>query len=86
VVAILSVVQYLENSVIYPIAVGHQLKINPLATLVAILAGGIIWGGAGMILFVPFAAILKILADRVDGLQPLAILLGQKSRPAKTTV
>jgi predicted PurR-regulated permease PerM len=77
VVAILGLVQYLEANVIFPLAVGHQLRINPLATFVAILLGGIIWGGAGMVLFVPFAAILKILADEVDDLAPLALLLGE---------
>jgi len=76
VVAILGVVQYLEANVIFPLVVGHQLKLNTLATIIAMFIGGIIWGGAGLVLFVPFAAILKILADRVEGLQPLAVLLG----------
>ncbi len=80
VVAILGVVQYLEANVIFPIAVGHQLKINPLATFIAIIIGGIIWGGAGMILFVLFAAILKILADHLEELKPLAILIGEGER------
>ena len=80
VVAVLSVVQYLEANVIFPIAVGRQLKINTLATLIAIFIGGIVWGAAGMILFVPFAALLKILADKVEGLQPLGVLLGLDPR------
>ncbi|MBL7826039.1 MAG: AI-2E family transporter [Saprospiraceae bacterium] len=73
---ILGFVQYLEANVIFPVLVGKQLSINPLATLMAILLGGIIWGGAGMILFVPFVGILKLLADHIDGLKPLATLLG----------
>ncbi len=85
VVAILGGVQYLEANVIFPLAVGHQLRINPLATFVAIILGGIIWGGAGMVLFVPFAAILKILADEVDELAPLALLLGEPS-PGKKII
>jgi predicted PurR-regulated permease PerM len=79
VVGILGIVQYLEANLIFPVIVGHQLRLNPLATLIVIILGGIIWGGAGMILFVPFAAILKILADRIDGLQALAVLLGPAS-------
>jgi predicted PurR-regulated permease PerM len=31
--------------------------------LLAIFAGGILWGMAGMILFVPFAGIAKLIAD-----------------------
>jgi predicted PurR-regulated permease PerM len=83
VVGVLTIVQYLEANVIFPVAVGHQLRINSLATLMAILVGGLVWGGAGMILFVPFAAILKILSDRVEGLQPLSVLLGPDSRTGK---
>lgn len=76
VVAVLGIVQYLEANIIFPMVVGHQLKLNTLATLVAMFIGGIIWGGAGLILFVPFAAILKILSDRVTGLKSLSVLLG----------
>jgi predicted PurR-regulated permease PerM len=42
-----------------------------------IVIGGILWGAAGMILFVPFAAILKLIADKMDGWQPLAKFLGK---------
>ena len=77
VVAILGIVQYLEANVIFPLAVGHQLRINPFATFVAIIIGGRIWGVAGMILFVPFAAILKILSDQLEELRPLGVLLGE---------
>ena len=41
-------------------AVGVALFLD---RLIAVIAGGIIWGAAGMILFVPFAAILKLIAD-----------------------
>ncbi|MBK8501676.1 MAG: AI-2E family transporter [Saprospiraceae bacterium] len=80
VVAVLGVVQYLEANVIFPMVVGHQLKLNTLSTLIAMFIGGIIWGAAGLILFVPFAAILKILADRIEGLRPLSVLLGPDTR------
>jgi predicted PurR-regulated permease PerM len=76
VVLVLGVVQYLEANVIFPVAVGQQLRINALATLIAILIGGVIWGGAGMVLFVPFAAILKILADHIPELRPIGVLIG----------
>ena len=80
VVAVLGVVQYLEANVIFPLTVGHQLRINPFATFIAILLGGVIWGGAGMILFIPFAAILKILSDQIPEMRPLSVLLSEESR------
>lgn len=77
VVAIFAFVQYLEANVIFPLAVSNRLNINALATLVAILAGGIIWGVAGMILFVPFLAITKLIADHHPKMKIWSMLLGK---------
>jgi predicted PurR-regulated permease PerM len=64
VILVFTLVQYLEANVIFPLAVSNRLNMNALATLVAIVAGGIIWGMSGMILFVPFAGIVKLISDR----------------------
>jgi predicted PurR-regulated permease PerM len=77
VIAIFAFVQYLEANVIFPWAVSHRLKLNTLMTLVVIVLGGILWGASGMILFVPFAAILKLIADRMEGWDTIALLLGE---------
>jgi predicted PurR-regulated permease PerM len=81
VVAIFTFVQYLEANVIFPWAVSSKLNVNTLMTILAILAGGVIWGSSGMILFVPFLGILKLIADRAPGWEPLSLLLSgtQKS-------
>lgn len=76
VIGIFVFVQYLEANVIFPLAVSSKLKINALVTLVAIIGGGLLWGVAGMILFIPFLGILKLVADRSPGLKTLAITLG----------
>lgn len=76
VVAIFSFVQFLEANFIFPLAVSSRIHINTLAILIAIFLGGIIWGAAGMILFIPFVAILKLIADKIDALHPLGKLLG----------
>lgn len=65
VVAVFSFVQYLEANVIFPRVVASQLKVSTWATLVAIIAGGILWGVSGMILFIPFTGILKIISDHL---------------------
>lgn len=65
VVAIFSFIQYLEANVIFPRVVASQLKVSTWATLVAIIAGGILWGVSGMILFIPFTGILKIISDHL---------------------
>jgi predicted PurR-regulated permease PerM len=76
-VAIFAFVQYLEANVIFPLAVSNRLNINALATLVAIITGGIIWGVAGMILFVPFLAIIKLVADHHPKMKIISMLLGK---------
>jgi predicted PurR-regulated permease PerM len=78
VIAVFGFVQYLEANVIFPKVVGTQLHVSTLAMLVAIIAGGIIWGVAGMVLFIPFAAILKIISDNIEGWKPINLLLSRK--------
>jgi len=78
VIAMFSFVQYLEANVIYPKAVGTQLHVSTMAMLVAMITGGIIWGVAGMVLFIPFAAILKIVSDNIEEWKPLNLLLSRK--------
>lgn len=79
VILVFTIVQYLEANVIFPFAVSNRLNINTLATIVAILAGGILWGGIGMILFIPFLGILKLIADKSESLKGISILLGTSS-------
>jgi predicted PurR-regulated permease PerM len=66
----------LEAYVIFPLAVGSRLKINTLIIILVVIIGGIIWGASGMILFIPFVSIAKLIADRTKGLKTLSLLLG----------
>lgn len=81
VIIVFSIVQILEAYVIFPFAVGSRLKINTLVIIIMITAGGILWGAAGMIIFIPFASIAKLVADRTESLKTLSILLGDGERP-----
>jgi predicted PurR-regulated permease PerM len=76
VVGVFAFVQYLEANVIFPMAVSSRLKINTLVTLLVMFAGGILWGAAGMILFIPFLAIAKLIADEMDPQGSVARMLG----------
>ena len=77
VVAVFTFVQYLEANIIFPKVVATQLKVSTWATLVAIVAGGILWGVSGMILFIPFIGILKIVSEHIPEWGALNILLGR---------
>jgi len=76
VIVVFGVVQVLEANIIFPLIVSSRLKLNTLVTLMAILAGGIVWGAIGMVLFIPFLGILKLVADRTKQLETLALILG----------
>lgn len=77
VIGVFAFVQYLEANVIFPKVVGTQLNVSTWSTLVAIIIGGILWGVAGMILFIPLVAILKIISDNVEQLRAINILLNR---------
>jgi predicted PurR-regulated permease PerM len=80
VIVILSVVQYLEANVIFPKVVGTQLNISTWATLVAAIAGGLLWGISGMILFIPFVGILKIILEQFPAGRIFNILLARNEK------
>lgn len=87
---VLGVVQVFDNNVGMPLIVGNKVKINALATVIGVLVGGALCGVPGMFLAIPSVAVLKIICDKVPGLQPWGIVLGdegprQGSKSAKGT-
>lgn len=78
VIAVYSFVQFLEGNFITPKIVGSKVDINPLAAIVGLAAGGILWGIVGMILAIPILGIMKVLCEEVPDLRPFAILLNNE--------
>ena len=78
IIGVFAFVQYLEANVIFPLAVSNRLNVNTLVMLVAIFAGSILWGLAGMILFVPFVGIAKLIADHNPEWRTLSMILGNR--------
>lgn len=79
---ILAAVQFLDNNLGMPLIVGNQVRINALVTIIGILVGGALCGIPGMFLAIPGLAVLKVICDRVPGLQPWGTLLGDSGKPA----
>jgi predicted PurR-regulated permease PerM len=73
---ILIVVQFIDNNFIMPYIVSSKVKINALVSIIGVLIGGALAGVGGMFLSIPGIAILKVVFDRVDGLKPWGLLLG----------
>lgn len=76
VLAVFGVIHLLEGNIISPWLVGSKVDLNPLATIVAVLIGGQLWGPAGMVLFIPLAGIVKLALDVLPGGEPISRLLG----------
>ncbi|GAO31544.1 AI-2E family transporter [Geofilum rubicundum] len=70
------VIQLFESNLFTPKIVGGQVSMNPLMTIIALFIGNFIWGLAGMILFIPGMAILKVIFDEVEGMEAYGFLLG----------
>lgn len=58
--------QLLEGNVISPQVVGRSLHMHPLMIIFALLVGGQVAGVAGLILAVPFFAVLKVIFSHVS--------------------
>lgn len=56
------------------------VKMNASVVFVAILLFGSLWGGAGLLLAVPIAVIIKVVLGAVPSLNPIAELLGDGRR------
>jgi predicted PurR-regulated permease PerM len=73
-----SAIQFVDNNFLTPNIVGNNIKINPLAIILGLLLGNMVWGVAGMFIVVPFLAIMKIVMRNIDELKPFAFLISDR--------
>jgi len=73
------VIQLIESNFLSPKIVGSSLQINALAAILSLLIGASVWGVAGMILFLPFVAMLKVICEEYEQLKPVALLIGDQN-------
>lgn len=72
------IVQVVDGNFLTPKIIGGGVSLNPLAAILSLVAGGFVWGVSGMILFIPLAAILKIICQNYTELEPIAGLMGDE--------
>jgi predicted PurR-regulated permease PerM len=80
VIVTLVVTHLVDSNVLLPLVVGSKVRINALITILGVVAGEMIWGIPGMFLSIPCIAVLKIIFDRVESLQPWGIILGDEEK------
>ena len=75
--AVLIFIQTMDNYFIEPNVVGGEVNLSAFSSIFFVIAGGLIWGVAGMILFLPLTGIVKIICDHVVPLKPIGHLIGE---------
>ncbi len=86
VVVVYFIVQFIQTYFLETLVVGANVSINPLFTIMGLVAGEMIWGIAGMILAIPLLGITKIICDHVPELKPYGFLIGSVGRSGGNTI
>jgi predicted PurR-regulated permease PerM len=71
-----SIVQLIDNNILVPLIINSKVEINAFVSIIGILIGGATAGISGMFLAIPLLAILKIIFDRIESLEPWGYLMG----------
>jgi len=74
--AMLTMFHIVTANLLIPALVGWRVRLNALALTVALLFWGWIWGPIGLILAIPVTAVLKVICDHVESMQPVGRWLG----------
>lgn len=56
-----ALIQMLDNSLLQPLILARNVELHPMLILIAILVGGKLFGVVGLLLAVPFTAIVKVI-------------------------
>jgi predicted PurR-regulated permease PerM len=81
VIGVFLFVQTLEGNFITPYIVGSKVSINPLAAIIVLILWENVWGFPGLVLALPMTAILKVIFDAVESLNPYGFLIGEAEKP-----
>lgn len=76
VIGIFWLIQFLEGNFLNPKIVGGSLHVNALFSIISLIAGGLLWGIPGMILFLPLMAVIRVVCSYFKKLEPLAMIIG----------
>lgn len=80
VVAVIAFTQFIDNNFVTPKVVGSSVSLNPLASIISLLAWGALWGFMGLLLAIPITGMMKLVFDEIPGLRPWGFLLGEEKK------
>lgn len=70
------IVQLIDNNILVPLIINSKVEINAFVSIMGIIIGGSAAGISGMFLAIPLLAILKIIFERIESLEPWGYLMG----------
>jgi len=73
---VFAVLDTLRGYVVAPLLTGRHLTVNTPVLFVGLLFWWWVWGIPGALLAVPILSVIKIVCERIEGWQPLAVFLG----------
>lgn len=76
----LLVIHFIDGLFLLPRVVGSRMKMNPFITIIAVILGDVVWGIPGMFLFIPLAAMLRIIFENISSLEAWAILFDEEPK------
>jgi len=76
VVVLLYGIHIIDVNILMPKIIATRMRINALMSILGVVFAGSLIGVSGLFLSVPAIAMLKIICDQVDGLEPWGMLLG----------
>ena len=84
ILVVYGLVQFFQTYILEPLVVGAEVNINPLFTIIGLVAGEALWGIPGMILAIPLMGIAKIVCDNIEPLKPFGFLIGEEKKKRKS--
>jgi len=70
------VIHMIDSNILSPKIIGSRVKINALASIIGVITGSALWGLPGTFMAMPIIAIMKVVFEEIEPLQPFAILIG----------
>jgi predicted PurR-regulated permease PerM len=70
------IVQLIDNNILVPLFINSKVQINAFVSIVGIIIGNIVGGITGMFLAIPIIAIIKVVFERIESLEPWGYVLG----------
>ncbi|MFN8285722.1 MAG: AI-2E family transporter [Chitinophagales bacterium] len=86
VLGLYAIIQFVDNHYLVPYIVASRVRINAIICIMVVIAGGLIWGVAGMFLSIPLTALVKVICDHIEELKPWGYLLGDTMEETRNPI